>query len=60
MEALYINPAYVVQFIHDAESFENECTIRLEMANGYMHWIDFRDEETMYKFINELNFIRVI
>ena len=60
MESLYINPAYVIELLHDAESFENECTVRLTMANGQMHWIDFPDEETMYQLINELNFIRVI
>ena len=60
MKALYINPAHVVELSYYFEEHRDKWVIAIKMTDGQMHWIDWINEDVMHKFINSLNFIRVI
>ena len=60
MKALYINPAHVVKLSYDFEEHSNKWVIKMTMTNSEVHLIDWLNEDAMYRFINELDFIRVI
>lgn len=60
MKALYINPTHVFKLSYYFEEHRDEWIIEITMTDGQMHFIDWLDEDVMHKFINSLNFIRVV